>query len=120
MVNETANVLRKRRHKIGARKNDLSEASYLRRFARHRAEASDRIPSLAFRIDWADTLGTSCEKVAAETRKSKALRHHSPASRRSICPKHGENYRERRINRSKSKLSMPWGIEATTAFLAAA
>jgi len=69
MVKEMANVLRERRIKIGASMNALSAASYLDRAALHRAEAGDRIPSLAFWIDWADTLGTSLEKVAADARK---------------------------------------------------
>ena len=34
-----------------------------------RAEGGERIPSLAFWIDWADTLGTSLEKVIGEARK---------------------------------------------------
>ena len=42
---------------------------YLDRAALHRAETGDRIPSLAFWIDWADTLGTSLEKVIGEARK---------------------------------------------------
>jgi transcriptional regulator with XRE-family HTH domain len=69
MFTEMANVLRERRLKIGASMNALAASSYLDRAALHRAEAGERIPSLAFWIDWADTLGTSLEKVAAEARK---------------------------------------------------
>ena len=69
MVKAMADVLRERRLEIGASMNALSASSYLDRAALHRAEAGERIPSLAFWIDWADTLGTSLEKVAAEARK---------------------------------------------------
>ena len=69
MVSEMANVLRERRLSAGASMNALAAASYLDRAALHRAEAGDRIPSLAFWLDWADTLGTSLEKVMAEARK---------------------------------------------------
>jgi transcriptional regulator with XRE-family HTH domain len=68
MVREMANVLRERRLKIGASMNALSSASSLDRAALHRAEAGDRIPSMAFWVDWADTLGISLEKVMAEAR----------------------------------------------------
>ena len=69
MVREMANVLQERRLKIGASMNALSSSSYLDRAALHRAESGDRIPSLAFLVDWADTLGISLEKVMAEARK---------------------------------------------------
>ena len=69
MVREMANVLKERRLKIGASMNALASASSLDRAALHRAEAGDRIPSLAFWVDWADTLGISLEKVMAEARK---------------------------------------------------
>ena len=69
MVKEMANVLKERRIKLGASMNALAASSYLDRAALHRAEAGDRIPSLAFWVDWADTLGTSLEKVMAEARK---------------------------------------------------
>jgi transcriptional regulator with XRE-family HTH domain len=69
MVREMANVLKERRLKIGASMNALSSASSLDRAALHRAEAGDRIPSMAFWVDWADTLGISLEKVMAEARK---------------------------------------------------
>jgi len=69
MVQEMANILKERRLKIGASMNALSASSYLDRAALHRAEAGDRIPSLAFWVDWADTLGISLEKVIAEARK---------------------------------------------------
>lgn len=69
MVKEMANVLKERRTKIAASMNALSAASYLDRAALHRAEAGDRIPSLAFWVDWADTLGVPLEKVIAEARK---------------------------------------------------
>ncbi len=49
--------------------NARSSVSHLDRAALDQAVAGDRIPSLAFWIDWADTLGTSLEEVAAEARK---------------------------------------------------
>lgn len=61
LVREMANVLKERRLKIGASMNALSASSYLDRAALHRAEAGERIPSLAFWIDWADTLGVCLE-----------------------------------------------------------
>ena len=69
MVREMANVLRERRIKIGASMNALAASSNLDRAALQRAEAGDRIPSLAFWVDWSDTLGVSLEKVMAEARK---------------------------------------------------
>jgi DNA-binding XRE family transcriptional regulator len=69
MVTEMARVLKERRDKIGASMNALAASSYLDRAALHRAEAGDRIPSLAFWIDWCDTLGMPFEKVVAEARK---------------------------------------------------
>jgi len=69
MVREMANVLKERRLKIGASMNALSASSYLDRAALHRAEEGDRIPSLAFWVDWADTLGLPLETVIAEARK---------------------------------------------------
>jgi transcriptional regulator with XRE-family HTH domain len=69
MVTEMARVLKERRDKIGASMNALAASSYLDRAALHRAEAGDRIPSLAFWIDWCDTLGMPLEKVVAEARK---------------------------------------------------
>ena len=84
MVKEMANVLRERRLKIGASMNALSAASYLDRAALHRAEAGERIPSLAFWIDWADTLGTSLEKVAAEDRKRVGKEPGKPPERKPL------------------------------------
>ena len=69
MVKQMAVVLRERRLKIGASMNALASASSLDRAALHRAEAGDRIPSMAFWVDWADTLGLPLEKVMAEARK---------------------------------------------------
>lgn len=69
MVKEMATILKERRLAIGASMNALSAASSLDRAALHRAEAGDRIPSLAFYIDWADTLGKPLEKIIAEARK---------------------------------------------------
>ena len=69
MVREMANVLKERRIKISASMNALAASSYLDRAALHRAEAGDRIPSLAFWVDWSDTLGVPLEKVMAEARK---------------------------------------------------
>jgi transcriptional regulator with XRE-family HTH domain len=69
MVREMAKVLKERRIKIGASMNALAASSYLDRAALHRAEAGDRIPSMAFWIEWSDTLGVPLEKVMAEARK---------------------------------------------------
>lgn len=69
MVQEMARVLSEKREEKEASMNALSAASYLDRAALHRAEKGDRIPSLAFWIDWADTLGTSLEAVVTEARK---------------------------------------------------
>lgn len=79
MVAEMANVLKERRLSAGVSMNALAAASYLDRAALHRAEAGDRIPSLAFWIDWSDTLGTSLEKVIAEARKRTGKKHGPPA-----------------------------------------
>lgn len=69
MVSEMAAVLKERRLKGKISMNALAAASYLDRAALHRSEAGERIPSLAFWIDWADTLGSSLEDVIAEARK---------------------------------------------------
>jgi DNA-binding XRE family transcriptional regulator len=69
MVSEMARVLKERRAVIGASMNALASASALDRAALHRAENGDRIPSLPFWVDWADTLGMPLEKVVAEARK---------------------------------------------------
>lgn len=69
LIKEMATVLRECRNKIGASMNALAASSYLDRAALHRAEAGDRIPSLAFWVDWSDTLGVPLEKVMAEARK---------------------------------------------------
>jgi hypothetical protein len=68
MVEEMANILKQRRIAIKASMNGLAAASYLDRAALHRAENGERIPSLPFWIDWADTLGVSLEIVIAEAR----------------------------------------------------
>jgi ribosome-binding protein aMBF1 (putative translation factor) len=69
MVREMARVLRERRAEIGASLNGLASASSLDRASLHRAERGERIPSLAFWVDWSDTLGITLEAVAAEARK---------------------------------------------------
>jgi transcriptional regulator with XRE-family HTH domain len=84
MVQEMANVLKERRLKIGASMNALSAASYLDRAALHRAEAGDRIPSLAFWVDWADTLGIPLEKVMAEARKRVGKEAGKPPERKPL------------------------------------
>ncbi len=84
MVREMANVLKERRLKIGASMNALAASSYLDRAALHRAEAGDRIPSLAFWVDWADTLGTSLEKVMAEARKRVGKEAGKPPERKPL------------------------------------
>jgi hypothetical protein len=84
MVREMANVLKKRRIKIAASMNALSAASYLDRAALHRAESGDRIPSLAFWVDWADTLGVPLEKVIAEARKRVGKEAGKPPERKPL------------------------------------
>jgi transcriptional regulator with XRE-family HTH domain len=84
MVTEMANVLRERRIKIAASMNALSAASYLDRAALHRAESGDRIPSLAFWVDWADTLGVPLEKVIAEARKRVGKEPGKPPERKPL------------------------------------
>lgn len=69
MVEEMANLLRERRIRIEASMNALASEIALDRAALHRAENGDRIPTLAFWIDWADTLGVPLEKVMADARK---------------------------------------------------
>lgn len=84
MVKEMANVLKERRLKIGASMNALSASSYLDRAALHRAEAGDRIPSLAFWLDWSDTLGVPLEKVIADARKRVGKEAGKPPERRPL------------------------------------
>jgi transcriptional regulator with XRE-family HTH domain len=84
MVREMASVLKDRRLKIGASMNALAASSYLDRAALHRAEAGDRIPSLAFWVDWADTLGLPLEKVMAEARKRVGKEAGKPPERKPL------------------------------------
>jgi transcriptional regulator with XRE-family HTH domain len=84
MVAEMASVLKERRLSAGVSMNALAAASYLDRAALHRAEAGERIPSLAFWIDWADTLGTSLEKVVAEARKRAGKKSGEPPARKPL------------------------------------
>lgn len=84
MVREMANVLKERRIKIKASLNGLAASSYLDRAALHRAEAGDRIPSLAFWVDWADTLGVPLEKVMAEARKRVGKEAGKPPERKPL------------------------------------
>ena len=84
MVREMANVLKERRIKIVASMNALSAASYLDRAALHRAESGDRIPSLAFWVDWADTLGVPLEEIIAEARKRVGKEAGKPPERKPL------------------------------------
>lgn len=84
MVAEMANVLKERRVEIDASMNALSASSYLDRAALHRAEKGERIPSLAFWIDWCDTLGIPLEKVIAEARKRVGKVAGKPPERRPL------------------------------------
>jgi hypothetical protein len=79
-----ANVLRERRNEVSASMNALSAASYLDRAALHRAETGDRIPSLAFWVDWADTLGIPLESVIEEARKRVGKVAGKPPERKSF------------------------------------
>lgn len=84
MVKEMANVLKERRIMIGASMNALAASSYLDRAALHRAEAGDRIPSLAFWVDWSDTLGVPLEKVMADARKRVGKEAGKPPERKPL------------------------------------
>jgi hypothetical protein len=84
MVKEMANVLKERRNEVSASMNALSAASYLDRAALHRAETGDRIPSLAFWVDWADTLGIPMESVMAEARKRVGKEAGKPPERKTF------------------------------------
>jgi transcriptional regulator with XRE-family HTH domain len=84
MVRQMAEVLKERRLKIGASMNALASSSCLDRAALHRAEAGDRIPSLAFWVDWADTLGVSLENVMAEARKRAGKEAGKPPERKPL------------------------------------
>ena len=84
MVTEMAAVLREIRLEKGASMNRLSAASYLDRAALHRAESGERIPSLAFWIDWADTLGTTLEEVIQEARQRIGKPGGEPPERREL------------------------------------
>ena len=84
MVKEMARVLKERRIGINASMNALASASSLDRAALHRAEAGDRIPSIPFWIDWADTLGMPLEKVMAEARKRVGKEAGKPPERKPL------------------------------------
>jgi transcriptional regulator with XRE-family HTH domain len=84
MVKAMADILRERRLEIGASMNALASSSYLDRAALHRAEAGERIPSLAFWIDWADTLGTSLEEVMKQARKRAGKTAGEPPERKPL------------------------------------
>ncbi len=84
MVAEMAKVLKERRLAAGASMNRLSASSYLDRAALHRAEAGERIPSPAFWIDWADTLGMPLEDVIVEARKIVGKKRGVPPDRRPL------------------------------------
>jgi hypothetical protein len=77
-------VLGEHREKIKASKNALAASSFLDRAALHRAEAGERIPSLAFWIDWADTLGLPLERVIREARKRVGKPAGEPPERRRL------------------------------------
>ena len=84
VVTEMAKVLKERRLAAGVSMNALAAASYLDRAALHRAKAGDRIPSLAFWIDWADALGLPLEEVVAEARKRTGKRAGEPPARKPL------------------------------------
>ena len=85
MVKELANVLKERRNGLGVSMNALAASSYLDRAALHRAEAGDRIPSLAFWVDWADTLGLPLETAIAEARGRVGKEGGQPPERKPLC-----------------------------------
>lgn len=84
IVSKAAELLKKKRIEKGASMNRLSAASYLDRAALHRAEMGERIPSMAFWIDWADTLGTSLEEILEEARAEVGKPSGEPPERRAL------------------------------------
>ena len=84
MVVEMAKALKARRLQMGVSMNRLAASSYLDRAALHRAEAGERIPSLAFWIDWADTLGLPFETVVSDARAAVGKKRGHPPERRPL------------------------------------
>lgn len=84
MVGAMADILRERREELGVSLNLLAASSYLDRAALHRAESHERIPSLPFWIDWADTLGTSLEEVVGGARKRSGKEAGAAPERRNL------------------------------------
>lgn len=84
MVVEMAKALKARRLHMGVSMNRLAASSYLDRAALHRAEAGERIPSLAFWIDWADTLGIPLETVVSDARTAVGKKRGHPPERRPL------------------------------------
>ncbi len=79
-----ADLLKSRRESMGVNLNELARASDLDRAALKRAEAGERIPALGFWIDWADSLGTSFEEIAAQARKKVRKKAGVPPERRRL------------------------------------
>ena len=77
-------VFKERRLGIGASMKVLSAAMSLDRAALHRAESGDRIPSLSFWVNWADTLGMHLEKTMIAVRKRVGKEAGKPPERKPL------------------------------------
>jgi len=84
MVNYMAELLRNRRESLDASLSSLSVISDLDRAALKRAENCERVPSLGFWIDWADSLGTSLEEVLQDARAKVRKKAGEPPERRRL------------------------------------
>ena len=84
MVNSMAEILRTQRESLNASLSSLSVISDLDRAALKRAENCERVPSLGFWIDWADSLGTSLEEILHEARKKTKKKAGEPPERRRL------------------------------------
>jgi predicted transcriptional regulator len=84
MVTCMAELLRSRRDSLNASLGSLSVISDLDRAALKRAESGERVPSLGFWIDWADSLGTSLEEVLDEARMKVQKKAGEPPERRRL------------------------------------
>jgi hypothetical protein len=84
MVAYMAELLRKRRENLDASLSALSVTSDLDRAALKRAETCERVPSIGFWIDWADSLGLSLEEITQEARRRAKKKAGEPPERRKL------------------------------------
>ena len=84
MVSYMAEILRTQRESLNASLSSLSIISDLDRAALKRAENCERVPSLGFWIDWADSLGTSLEEILQEARTKIKKKPGEPPERRRL------------------------------------